>query len=75
MNVNKIIKNYFKNFFIIIIFLNISPAYASNIKNSAVVFMYHKFGISKYPTTSVTLEQLDAHIKEFSKEKIFFKIY
>jgi len=59
--------------FIFIIFLNISSSYASNIKNSAVVFMYHKFGISKYPTTSVTLEQLDAHIKEFSKEKYSLK--
>jgi len=59
--------------FIIFIFLNISSSYASNIKNSAVVFMYHKFGISKYPTTSVTLEQLDAHIKEFSKEKYSLK--
>ena len=58
---------------IFILFLNISSSYASNIKNSAVVFMYHKFGISKYPTTSVTLEQLDAHIKEFSKEKYSLK--
>ena len=54
---------------IFIVCLNISNSYASNIKNSAVVFMYHKFGIDKYPTTSVTLEQFDSHLKEFSKEK------
>ena len=57
---------------ILIIFficLNISNSYASNIKNSAVVFMYHKFGVSKYPSTSVTLDQFDAHLKEFSKSK------
>ena len=31
--------------------------------------MYHKFGIDKYPTTSVNLDQFDSHLKEFSKEK------
>ncbi len=59
--------------FIFFSVLNISHTYASNIKNSAVVFMYHKFGVSKYPSTSVTLDQLDAHVKEFSKEKYTVK--
>ena len=59
--------------FIFIVCLNISNSYASNIKNSAVVFMYHKFGIDKYPTTSVTLDQFDSHLKEFSKEKYSLK--
>ena len=55
--------------FIFFICLNISSSYASNIKNSAVVFMYHKFGVSKYPSTSVKIEQFDEHLKEFSKSK------
>ena len=59
--------------FIFILCLNISYSYASNIKNSAVIFMYHKFGISKYPTTSITIDQLDSHIKEFTKEKYSIK--
>ena len=58
-----------KILFIFFIYLNISSSYASNIKNSAVVFMYHKFGVSKYPSTSVTIDQLDDHLKEFSKSK------
>ena len=58
-----------KILFIFFICLNISSSYASNIKNSAVVFMYHKFGVSKYPSTSVTLVQFDEHLKEFSKSK------
>ena len=58
-----------KILFIFFICLNISSSYASNIKNSAVVFMYHKFGVSKYPSTSVTIDQFDAHLKEFSKTK------
>ena len=58
-----------KILFIFFICLNISSSYASNIKNSAVVFMYHKFGVSKYPSTSVTIKQFDAHLKEFSKAK------
>ena len=62
-----------KILFIFFIYLNISTSYASNIKNSAVVFMYHKFGISKYPSTSVTIDQFDDHLKEFSKEKYSIK--
>ena len=58
-----------KILFIFFICLNISSSYASNIKNSAVVFMYHKFGVSKYPSTSVTIDQFEAHLKEFSKSK------
>jgi len=54
---------------IFFICLNISSSYASNIKNSAVVFMYHKFGVSKYPTTSVTIDQFDDHLNELSKTK------
>ena len=50
-------------------FLFISVLEASNIKNSATVFMYHKFGVSKYPSTSVTIEQLESHINEIIDEK------
>ncbi len=31
--------------------------------------MYHKFGVSKYPSTSVTIDQFDNHLKELSKTK------
>ena len=31
--------------------------------------MYHKFGVSKYPTTSVTIEQFESHLEEFKKPK------
>ena len=55
----------FTLFFIIIS----SAVQANNIKNSAVVFMYHKFGISKYPTTNITLDQFDKHLEEFAKPK------
>mgnify|MGYP001173432431 CR=1 FL=1 len=51
------------------IFLFISISYASNIKNSATVFMYHKFGVAKYPSTSVTIDQLQSHINELTMEK------
>ena len=36
-------------------------------------FMYHKFGIDKYPTTSVTIDQFNSHIVEFTKEKYSVK--
>ena len=31
--------------------------------------MYHKFGISKYPSTNITLDQFDKHLTEFSQPK------
>ena len=58
-----------KIIFIIFFSINITTVYANNIKNSAVVFMYHKFGISKYPSTNVTIEQFDSHINELIKQK------
>ena len=30
----------------------------------AVVLMYHRFGESRYPSTNITIEQLEAHIEE-----------
>ena len=50
-------------------FLILSSVEASNIKNSATVFMYHKFGVSKYPSTSVTIDQIESHINELLQEK------
>ena len=35
--------------------------------------MYHKFGIEKYPTTSVTLDQFDQHIVELTNKKYSIK--
>ena len=32
--------------------------------DSAVVLMYHRFGESRYPSTSITLDQFEAHMKE-----------
>ena len=58
---------------ITIFFLLITSTKASNIKNSATVFMYHKFGVSKYPSTSVTIDQLNSHIGELTKEKYTIK--
>ena len=53
-----LIKIFFLSFFI-----NIS--HANNISNSAVIFMYHKFDISKYPSTNITSKQFNSHINEF----------
>ncbi len=50
-------------------FLFVSVTFANEVKNSATVFMYHKFGVSKYPSTSVTIDQLNSHIEELTKEK------
>tara|TARA_B100001123_G_C15242083_1_gene999493 strand:+ start:656 stop:1672 length:1017 start_codon:yes stop_codon:yes gene_type:complete len=65
--------NFIKITVIFIVYFNITNVCANNIKNSAVVFMYHKFGISKYPSTNVTIDQFDAHIKELTKSKYNIK--
>ncbi len=54
---------------VFISFLLVSSALSNNVKNSATIFMYHKFGVSKYPSTSVTIEQLNDHVKELTSEK------
>ncbi len=56
-----------KSIFIILVIL--TSVQASNIKNSATILMYHKFGVAKYPSTSVTIDQLKDHIKELKKDK------
>jgi len=35
---------------------------AESTSDSAVVFMYHHFGVEKYPATNVTLAQFEAHL-------------
>jgi peptidoglycan/xylan/chitin deacetylase (PgdA/CDA1 family) len=35
----------------------------------AVIFMYHRFGENKYPSTNVRVKQLEAHLDHLSKEK------
>ncbi|HER25602.1 MAG TPA: chitin deacetylase, partial [Rhodospirillales bacterium] len=35
--------------------------------NSAVIFMYHRFGEGNYPSTSITLDQFQAHITELQQ--------
>lgn len=37
------------------------PGYGAN---GAVVIMYHRFGETKYPSTNVTIEQFEAHLRE-----------
>ena len=38
-----------------------APAMAGN---SAVIFMYHRFGEGDYPSTSITIPQFEAHLAE-----------
>ena len=62
-----ILKFYIALIFIILTYSNIS--HANNVKNSAVVFMYHKFDVPKYPSTNIRPEQFEEHLNEFSKTK------
>ena len=45
----------------------VPQAYAQeNMRDSATVLMYHRFGESRYPSTNISLEQFDAHIAHLS---------
>ena len=41
----------------------------ANAGSNAVVIMYHRFGETKYPSTSVTLEQFEAHLDELKSSQ------
>ncbi|MDG1708896.1 MAG: polysaccharide deacetylase family protein [Emcibacteraceae bacterium] len=45
------------------------PAFSFAEEDSAIIIMYHKFGEENFPTTNVTLDQIDAHIAELSKDQ------
>ncbi len=51
-----------KALLLLLIFFNL-PIYA----NSAVAFMYHRFGDSRYPSTNITLKQFEYHL-DYLKE-------
>lgn len=46
---------------------------ANNVKNSAVVYMYHKFDRPEYPSTNINLEQFKNHLLELSKSRYNIK--
>ena len=60
-------------FFILFFIIINSSVQANNVKNSAIIFMYHKFGIPKYPSTNIKLDQFDKHLNEFSQTKYNIK--
>ena len=65
--------NFAKIFYLLSIFFYLfiinNTALGNNIKNSAVIFMYHKFDVSKYPTTNIRADQFEDHLNEFIKKK------
>ena len=66
MNLKKV---YYLLINLLFLILLTNTSVANNIKNSAVVFMYHKFDTFKHPSTNITLEQFEKHLKEFSLPK------
>lgn len=63
------LKKIYSIFFLVFAYLTISAELSlAQQEDSAVIIMYHRFGEEKFPTTNVTLEQIDQHISELSKE-------
>ena len=52
---------------LVIFFTNTLPAFS---ENGVSVFMYHRFGESKYPSTNVSEEQFHSHIEYILSNKI-----
>jgi peptidoglycan/xylan/chitin deacetylase (PgdA/CDA1 family) len=42
------------------------PTAAASAADSAVVFMYHRFGEEAYPATNIRLDQFEEHVKELT---------
>ena len=60
--------------FLFLIFPKTSISQTTEIKeisraNYVSVIMYHRFGDSRYPSTNITKEQFEKHIKEITKPK------
>ena len=54
-------------FFLVCYFIPTNSSIPETIKdNGASVFMYHRIGENKYPSTNVTVEQFDEHINYIS---------
>lgn len=54
----------FNKIFLFLLLTAILPVFA---KSEAVVFMYHRFGESKYPSTNIKPEQFEAHLSYLEK--------
>ena len=67
------ILNIIRLVFLLFIISAPSLTQAKNIKNSAVVFMYHRFDASQYPSTNITLDQLNSHLLELTSSKYNIK--
>ncbi len=60
----------FTSFFIVFSFLlPASMALATQDGAQAVIFMYHRFGESRYPSTNITLEQFFEQLEFFEKKQ------
>jgi peptidoglycan/xylan/chitin deacetylase (PgdA/CDA1 family) len=52
-------------FFTVLLGLSALPP-AAMAGNSAVIFMYHRFGEGEFPSTSIKIEQFEAHLEELN---------
>jgi len=48
----------------------LTPAIGALAADSAVVFMYHRFGETTHPATNIRIDQFEAHIKAFVKDDV-----
>ncbi|MDA7569153.1 MAG: polysaccharide deacetylase family protein [Emcibacteraceae bacterium] len=63
-------KKIYSIFFLLIVYFTISAEVSlAQQEDSAVIIMYHRFGENNFPTTNVTLDQIDQHISELIKDE------
>ena len=51
---------------LIIVIIFIEQSFANAKENSAAVFVYHRFGENKYPSTNIKISQFKKHIQELT---------
>lgn len=59
-----LLKAFVFSMFIVVSAVDKPTAASSLDARSASVIMYHRFGDGRFPTTNITIEQFDAHLKE-----------
>jgi poly-beta-1,6-N-acetyl-D-glucosamine N-deacetylase len=58
-----VLRHILSVFFVIMLGLSAVP-HPAQAGNSAVIFMYHRFGEDDFPTTSIKITQFEAHLEE-----------
>ena len=65
---NKVVGKTCLFLFLLLLDLSLAPPFVQG--NQANIFVYHRFGDDRYPSTNVSLETFEAHLKILQRENV-----